>query len=184
MSRSDHREDLLVVTVDERGAAVGTCTVAEAHTGFGVRHRAFSVLLRDSEGRVLLQRRAEAKTRYFGVWANTCCGHPAPGEAVVAAAARRLTEEMGLRGVRLTEVGAFVYHAVDAATSRAEYEFDHVLVGQSDDDPTPDPLEVADWCRSDLSLLLGCPEQAADGEGQYAPWLGPVMRLSYEYWYR
>lgn len=172
----------MVETVDEAGAPLGACTVAEAHTGPGIRHRAFSVLLRDSRGRVLLQRRATAKTRFPGVWANTCCGHPAPGEDVTLAAARRLIEEMGLRGVRLTEVGTFAYHAADPETRRVEHEFDHVLVGETDTDPTPNPGEVADWCWVGPAALPGLPPQLAGAPARYAPWLPSVMRLACENW--
>ena len=62
------------------GRPIGSATVDEAHQAPGQLHRAFSVFLRDADGRVLLQQRAAAKTRFPLRWANTCCGHPAPGE--------------------------------------------------------------------------------------------------------
>jgi isopentenyl-diphosphate delta-isomerase len=176
------RENTLVETVDEDGAPLGACTVAEAHTGSGTRHRAFSVLLRDSRGRVLLQQRAAVKTRFPGAWANTCCGHPAPGEDVTVAAARRLSEEMGLRGIPLTEVGTFAYRAVDPATDRVEHEFDHVLVGETDTEPTPDPDEVATWAWVGPDDLPDLPLQLAGAPAQYAPWLAAVVRLACENW--
>ena len=80
--------------------AVGSSTVERGVTcGPGLLHRAFSVLLFDAEGRTLLQRRSAAKTRFPLRWANACCGHPAPGEGVAEAAARRLAEELGVGGV-------------------------------------------------------------------------------------
>jgi isopentenyl-diphosphate delta-isomerase len=99
---------------------------------------------------VLLQQRAAVKTRFPMLWANTCCGHPAPGEPVAAAAAVRLAEELGL-ATTLTEVGIFRYQAQDPATGRVEHEWDHVLIGLLDTGaPRPDRAEVADyaWIRS------------------------------------
>lgn len=180
------RESSLVVVVDKSGTSVGSCSVAEAHSARGVRHRAFSVLLRDSNGRLLLQRRSEEKTRFAGAWANTCCGHPAPGEEVTDAAARRLTEEMGLKVVRLTEAGTFVYRAMDQASDYVEHEFDHVLTGQVDVDPTPDPREVSDWCWLDPlsheNLPRQLPPQLMSGRARLAPWLAAVLRVASEHW--
>src|SRR5690349_10987489 len=105
------REGTLVELVDAEGLALGTATVAEAHATPGFLHRAFSVLLVDPAGRLLLQQRAAGKTRFALRWANACCGHPGPGEPVVDAATKRLVEELGLESVELTEVGVYVYRA-------------------------------------------------------------------------
>lgn len=171
------REAELVELVDAHGTAAGTATVADAHVAPGRRHRAFSVFLRDDTGRVLLQQRAAGKTRFPLRWANTCCGHPRPGEDVTTAAGRRLAEEIGVTGVTLTEVGVYAYHAEDPATGRVEYEYDHVLLGTAPTAaPRPDPAEVADlrW--------VGLAELRADLAGDpraYAPWLAGVTdRLS------
>src|SRR5690606_20989395 len=139
------RERDLVELVTETGRAAGTATVADAHRPPGRLHRAFSVLLLDAAGRLLLQQRAAAKTRFPLRWANACCGHPAPGATVTAAAARRLAEEVGIRGVRLTELGRYVYRADDPASGQVEHEYDHVLLGRVDDGTAlrPDPGEVA-----------------------------------------
>ena len=92
------REETPVELVDADGTAMGEATVAVAHTAPGLLHRAFSVLLFDPDGRLLLQQRAAGKTRFPLRWANACCGHPAPGEPVAEAAARRLGDELGDRG--------------------------------------------------------------------------------------
>ncbi len=169
------RETLLVELVDEQGHATGSCPVAAAHTAPGLLHRAFSVLLFDESGRVLLQQRAGVKTRFPLQWANTCCGHPAPGQSVVDAAAARLVEELGIR-TALREVGTFQYRAADAATGRVEFEWDHVLIGRFDGAPPhPDPDEVADfaWVRPE-SLA-----EALDARPDlYTPWLGGVLRIA------
>ncbi|MEU4345480.1 isopentenyl-diphosphate Delta-isomerase [Nocardia sp. NPDC023852] len=169
------REALLIELVDETGHAVGACPVAEAHQAPGRLHRAFSVLLFDTAGRVLLQQRAAAKTRFPSLWANTCCGHPAPGEPVAAAAARRLSEELGLTAV-LTEAGIYRYRAEDLRTKRVEFEWDHVLIGQLDvGTPRPDPDEVADYAWVQLDALR---DALASDPDAYTPWLAGVLDVA------
>ncbi|PXX56475.1 isopentenyl-diphosphate delta-isomerase [Nocardia tenerifensis] len=169
------REALPVELVDDAGHAVGTCPVSRAHQAPGQLHRAFSVLLFDDDGRVLLQRRAAVKTRFPSQWANTCCGHPAPGEPVAAAAAVRLAEEMGL-ATSFTEVGVYRYRAEDASTGRVEFEWDHVLVGRlSAGVPRPDPAEVADYLWIQPAELR---EAMAEDPAAYTPWLGGVLDLA------
>jgi isopentenyl-diphosphate delta-isomerase len=168
------REAHLVELVRDDGATVGTATVAEAHQPPGRLHRAFSVLLVDPSGRVLLQRRAAAKTRFPLRWANSCCGHPAPGEALTEAANKRLGEELGIDPVELTEVGVYVYYAEDPATGRVEFEYDHVLRAEvpADLPLRPDATEVAEVRWIDPVHL----ETELDADPRaYAPWLGGVV---------
>lgn len=168
------REGHLVELVDDTGHPLGETTVAAAHQPPGRLHRAFSVLLVDPEGRILLQQRAAAKTRFPLRWANSCCGHPMPGQALAEAANRRLAEELGIGPVDLTEVGVYVYYAEDPATGRVEFEYDHVLRADVPADLTtrPDPDEVATlrWADPrDLEADLDVDPRA------YAPWLGGVV---------
>jgi isopentenyl-diphosphate Delta-isomerase len=168
------RESHLVELVDSGGGALGAATVDEAHRAPGQLHRAFSVVLVDAGGRLLLQQRAAVKTRFALRWANACCGHPAPGEAVTDAAARRLAEELGIKTEPLREVGVYVYQASDPDTGRVEFEYDHVLVGvlSAAADLSVDPAEVAavDWIAGDdLTARLS---QSPD---LYAPWLAGVL---------
>jgi isopentenyl-diphosphate delta-isomerase len=171
------RELERVELVDAVGATIGESTVEEAHAAPGALHRAFSVLLVDPDGRTLLQRRAVTKTRFPARWANSCCGHPAPGEGVVDAATRRLGEELGLRSVGLTEIGVYVYRATDPVTGRVEHEYDHVLVGRVPVDlaPVPDPAEVSDVHWVELAALL---EEIENRPDAYAPWLGGVVGVA------
>jgi isopentenyl-diphosphate delta-isomerase len=177
---SESREGHLVELVDTLGRPVGAATVDEAHRAPGRLHRAFSVFLRDPTGRVLLQQRAAVKTRFPLRWANTCCGHPLPAERPATAAARRLVEEVGVRGIALTEIGVYSYRADDPVTGRVEHEFDHVLVGEVPADPrlVIDPAEVAGvrWVPvAQLSAAL-----AQDPES-YAPWLPGVADVLMEH---
>jgi isopentenyl-diphosphate Delta-isomerase len=167
------REIHMVELVDENGVPTGSTSVDDAHQAPGRLHRAFSVFLRDPDGRVLLQRRSATKTRFPLRWANTCCGHPEPGEDVAVSAARRLVEEVGVGGVHLAEVGVYAYYAEDPDTGRVEYEYDHVLLG---DLPTgrnllPDPGEVADLRWVPVPELKAA---IADDPRSYAPWLAGV----------
>lgn len=172
---SRDRESLLVELVDDAGEATGSCSVAEAHQAPGLLHRAFSVMLFDADGRMLLQRRAAVKTRFALRWANSCCGHPAPGQDLAAEARARLIDEMGIgEGIDLSDVGSFVYQASDAATGRVEYEWDHVLVGRADGaDVRPNPAEVGEYewvAPRDLAAALVRDPDA------YSPWLPLVLR--------
>jgi isopentenyl-diphosphate delta-isomerase len=171
------REGLLVELVSPDGRSEGSATVASAHAAPGQLHRAFSVHLLDGAGRLLLQRRAESKTRFPLRWANACCGHPSPGQSVVDAAQARLAEELGFEGADLTEVGVYAYRAGDPATGLVEHEYDHVLLGIVDASVRlkPDPAEVAAlrWMEpADLRADIIANPLA------YAPWLDGVTQLA------
>ncbi|GAA0391101.1 MULTISPECIES: isopentenyl-diphosphate Delta-isomerase [Micromonospora] len=171
---SPSRESHLVELVDETGQPVGSTTVATAHQPPGRLHRAFSVLLVAPDGRVLLQRRAAIKTRFPLRWANSCCGHPQPGESLSVAANRRLDEELGVGPVPLTEVGVHIYRAEDPATGRIEVEYDHVLRGEFRPDAPlhPEPSEVAELRWADPVTLA---TELIEDPDSYAPWLGGVL---------
>lgn len=171
-----NREDMLVELVSADGLGVGQATVAQAHRAPGQLHRAFSVLLRDRDGRLLLQRRAAAKTRFPLRWANSCCGHPAPGEQVDQAAGVRLAEELGVTGVTLREQGVYAYRSADPATGLVEHEYDHVLLGEvaTGLPVTPDPAEVADLRWVPVPRLS---EELASEPERFAPWLAGVVAV-------
>lgn len=131
-----------VILVDSDDVPIGIHAKQDAHIA-GLLHRAFSVFVFDSHGRALLQRRATAKYHSGGLWSNTCCSHPRPGESTLAAAQRRLFEEMGFN-CPLSTAFSFVYRA-DVGGGLTEHEYDHVFIGHFDGDPAPDPTEVEDW---------------------------------------
>jgi isopentenyl-diphosphate delta-isomerase len=153
-----------VVLVDEKDRQIGVIEKLEAHQK-ALLHRAFSVFVYNNKGEMLLQQRAGHKYHSGGLWTNACCSHPGPDEPVVAAAERRLMEEMGF-SVRLTKVFDFIYRA-SMDNGLEEHEFDHVLTGIYDGEINPDPAEVADHCF--LSLEEIAASVAAD-PGRYTEW--------------
>jgi isopentenyl-diphosphate delta-isomerase len=173
------RERLLVELVDQAGKARGACPVGTAHTAPGRLHRAFSVLLYDPAGRVLLQQRAAVKTRFALRWSNTCCGHPAPGQDPAAAAVTRLAEELGITAAQttpLTEAGVFRYRAEDAATKRVEHEWDHVFVATlTDGAPAPDESEVSAVRWASPGPLAA---EIDARPGDFTPWFAGVLDLA------
>ena len=99
-------EEEQVILVDAEDREIGTAPKLAAHQAGGRLHRAFSVFVLNSRDEVLLQRRAAGKYHGAGLWSNSCCGHPRPGESTPAAARRRLREEMGI-DLELEELFAF-----------------------------------------------------------------------------
>ncbi|GAA3209910.1 isopentenyl-diphosphate Delta-isomerase [Streptomyces sp. XM83C] len=140
---NDTADAILLELVDEKGVTIGTAEKLAAHQAPGQLHRAFSVFLFDDRGRLLLQQRALGKYHSPGVWSNTCCGHPYPGEAPFAAAARRTFEELGVSPSLMAEAGTVRYNHPDPASGLVEQEFNHLFVGLVQSSPRPDPEEVA-----------------------------------------
>ncbi|MFJ3582503.1 isopentenyl-diphosphate Delta-isomerase [Streptomyces sp. NPDC090127] len=133
---------IMLELVDENGITIGTEEKLAAHQAPGQLHRAFSVFLFDESGRLLLQRRALGKYHSPGVWSNTCCGHPYPGEAPFAAAARRTYEELGISPSLLAEAGTVRYNHPDPASGLVEQEYNHLFVGMAQTELRPDAEEV------------------------------------------
>ena len=131
-----------VVLVNERDEETGVMEKMEAHRK-GLLHRAFSVFIFDSAGRMLLQQRAEKKYHGGLLWTNACCSHPFPGEPVEVAAARRLEQEMGF-STSIKKIFAFVYHA-PVENDLFEHEYDHVFAGEYEGKIEPHSEEVADY---------------------------------------
>lgn len=135
----------LVVLLDGDRRPHGTMRKDSVHTDRTPLHLAFSVYVLDGRGRLLVTRRALGKRTWPGVWTNTCCGHPGPGEAPAAAVLRRLQAELGLAAEAPTTVlPDFAYRAT-SADGIVENEVCPVFLARADADPEPDPAEVADW---------------------------------------
>ena len=143
-----------VILVNAEDEEIGLMEKMEAHQK-GLLHRAFSVFIFDSEGRMLLQQRAAEKYHGGLLWTNACCSHPYPGESVQDAAARRLQEELGFT-TPLEKVFSFTYKA-EVENNLIEHEFDHVFAGEYEGTIDPNPCEVAAYAYhsiDDLKKLL------------------------------
>ena len=131
-----------VILVDSSDNPTGALEKLDAHKK-GVLHRAFSVFVFNEKNELILQRRALNKYHSPGLWTNTCCSHPRPGEEIEAAAHRRLQEEMGF-DTQLKKVFDFIYkHEFD--NGLVEHEFDHVFIGKHSGEIYPDASEVNGW---------------------------------------
>jgi isopentenyl-diphosphate Delta-isomerase len=139
-----------VILVDEADHETGTMEKMEAHRK-GVLHRAFSILLFNSKGELLLQKRSSKKYHSGGLWTNTCCSHPNPGESIAQAANRKLKQEMG---IDLYPEFAFKFiYKTSLDHELIEFEYDHVLLGQFDGQPDSNPDEVEDWKFMDIGSI-------------------------------
>lgn len=128
-----------LILVNARNRTIGQAEKHAAHAA-GLLHRAFSIILVDAEGRLLLQRRHPAKYHSGGLWANACCGHPRPGERTRAAAQRRLVEELGVQ-VPLT-FGFSTHYRAAFSNGLVENEVVYVYFGPAPSRVQPDPTEV------------------------------------------
>ncbi|MDP4010000.1 MAG: isopentenyl-diphosphate Delta-isomerase [Candidatus Shapirobacteria bacterium] len=132
-----------VILVDENDQQIGIEEKMKAHEGDGKRHRAFSILIFNEKGETMLQQRALSKYHSGGLWTNTCCSHPRPEENTLAAAHRRLGEEMGF-DCKLKEVFEYKYQ-IKLDHGLSENEYLHVFIGKYDEDPIINRDEAEDW---------------------------------------
>lgn len=164
-----------VVLVDESGHPVGTADKATVHSHETPRHLAFSCYGFDSDGRLLMTRRALHKRTFPGFWTNTCCGHPAPGEPVEDAVSRRLDYELGLEPADLRLVlPDFSYRAEYEGI--VENELCPVYVCRLTGSPDPHPDEVAAYEWWSWQRFL---DEAADPHSAISPWdrlQAPLLR--------
>lgn len=156
-----------VVLLDETGRAIGTADKAVIHDTQTPLHLAFSCYLFNGAGQFLLTRRAESKRTWPGVWTNTCCGHPLPGEPMPTAVRRRLQTELGIGTAKLAlALPRFRYRA-QMGNGVVENELCPVYAAYCDAVPDPDPDEVAevrwvDW--ADFTTAV------RDGREPVSPW--------------
>ncbi|UXP32137.1 isopentenyl-diphosphate Delta-isomerase [Reichenbachiella agarivorans] len=130
-----------VVLVDHMDNEIGVAEKLSAHLD-GSLHRAFSIFLFNSQGEMLIQRRASDKYHSSDLWSNTCCSHPRPNENLQAAAERRLYEELGMK-TDLTWLLSFKYK-ISFDNGLIEHELDHVFVGTTDQEASLNPKEVSE----------------------------------------
>jgi isopentenyl-diphosphate delta-isomerase len=165
------REELILV--NEQNRAIGRGEKTAVHAA-GLLHRAFSIFLVDAKGRLLLQRRSRRKYHSAGLWANSCCGHPRPGESTLSAARRRLGEELGATAPLRYRFRA--RYCTGLPNGLTENELVYVFFGAAPNEFTLNPDEV-----SELGWLT-LPELQQDVERhprRYAYWLRYYLKNHY-----
>ena len=157
-----------VVLLDDAGEPIGTALKATVHTEETPLHLAFSCHVTDADGRLLVTRRALGKRAWPGVWTNSFCGHPAPGEDMTEAVARRALDELGITVVDLELVlPEFRYLAVDAS-GIVENELCPVFTARTFDEVLPDPDEVMQYEWVDAADVAASVTRAP---WAFSPWL-------------
>jgi isopentenyl-diphosphate delta-isomerase len=167
-----------VILVDEKDKPVGVAGKMEAHQK-GLLHRAFSVFIFNSKGEMLLQQRALHKYHSGGLWTNACCSHPNPGEETLAAAQRRLKEEMGF-AVPVEKIFDLRYKT-EFDNGLTENEFDHVFAGEYGDQVEFNKNEVMDFCYKDMQELRN---SLQTHPGKYTAWFHLAFPGIEEWWRR
>ena len=153
-----------VILVDTEDNAIGLMEKMEAHEK-ALLHRAFSVFVFDTQGRMLIHRRALSKYHSGGLWTNTCCSHPRAEESAQEAAHRRLQEEMGF-DCDLDYRFHFVYKA-ELDQGLTEHELDHVFTGVYEGEIEPEPEEVMDYLYITMADL---DKELAEDPSRYTEW--------------
>ena len=156
---------LQVVLVDRKNKKIGVEEKLKAHKK-GKLHRAFSVFVFNAKGELLIQQRARTKYHSGGLWSNTACSHPKPGETYDRAIHRALMEEMGF-DCKLKKAFCFIYDA-NLQNGLAEYEYDCVFVGRFNGKPKPNHKEVMDYKWVSLG---GLKMDIAKKPKKYSAWL-------------
>lgn len=158
-----------VVLLDDAGAPIGTADKIDVHTTDTALHLAFSCHVYNPAGQVLVTRRALSKLTWPGVWTNSFCGHPGPGESFEDAIARRASIELGITISDLTLIlPDFRYRAVDAS-GIVENEVCPVYRAVTRDAVAPNPDEVAEFAWVEPTSLR---DAATAAPYAFSPWLG------------
>lgn len=164
----------LVVLVDHDGNPVGTAPKGTVHSAGTPLHLAFSCYLRRDDGQLLMTRRALSKQAWPGVWTNSFCGHPAPGETFVDALHRRARQELNVGAIGVEVVlNDFRYRAVDSG-GIMENEICPVFTAQIVGDPKPVKDEIVEWSWVEPESLV---QSLAHTPFVYSPWLQEQLPL-------
>ena len=153
-----------VVLVDENDTPLGTMEKMEAHEK-GVLHRAFSVFIFNSNGKMLLQQRAFSEYHSGGLWTNTCCSHPRENETTIDAAHRRLQEEMGF-DCEISKEFDFIYKK-ELDKGLTEHELDHVFIGEYEGEINFNTEEVCAYIFKPVQEVLDDVKQFPE---KYTEW--------------
>jgi isopentenyl-diphosphate delta-isomerase type 1 len=156
----------LVVLVDEQNHELGTRPKKDVHSTHTPLHRGFSLFLFNSKNEVLLTRRSHTKKTFPGLWTNTVCGHPGPGESNTDAAKRRLREELKIEGPEVKEVSNYRYRFADS-NGIEENEICPILIAHGDANPKTNPDEVSAWKWVPWKIFL---TEIAVNPKSYSPW--------------
>ena len=168
-----------VILVNEQDESIGTMEKLRAHEK-GALHRAFSVFIffRTKQGlELLLQRRHADKYHCGGLWTNTCCSHPHPGEKLETAAHRRLIEEMGLT-ISVKHAGQFIYRA-EFENGLVEHELDHVFVGYTEEKNIQVNRNEVDAYR--WVFIADLEKDLSENPKQFTPWLKPALEIALDF---
>ena len=157
-----------VILVNKNNEEIGSEEKIEAHKKC-LLHRALSIFVFNSKGQLMIQKRNKNKYHSGGLWTNTCCSHPRPGESIEDAVHRRLKFEMGF-DCHLKEAFSFIYKK--EFVNLCEYEFDHVFIGNFDDDPVLNKDEVEDWKWIDIKELK---KDIAENPENYSFWFKKII---------
>ena len=165
----------LVRLLDDNGAEIGTADKALVHTAHTPLHLAFSCHLLDAQGRTLMTRRALSKKTWPGVWTNSFCGHPAPGESLEEAIIRRAAVELNLTISNIQPALPYFRYSATDASGIVENEICPVFtaVYEGDGVISPNPDEVCDWGWSDV---VDVEEAVAAVPYAFSPWI--VQQIS------
>ena len=164
-----------LILVDDNDNQIGTMAKMEVHRK-GLLHRAFSVFIINKKNELLLQQRAFSKYHSPGLWTNTCCSHQNEGETSIEAAKRRLNQEMGM-STSLEFLFSFIYKA-EFQNGLIEHEYDHVIIGRSNQEPKVDKNEVESWKWVSVDLILKDLEVNQD---KYTVWFKIIFKRFYNY---
>ena len=163
-----------VVLVDKNDNKLGLMPKMEAHLK-GELHRAFSVIIFNTQGKILLQKRASTKYHTPNLWSNTCCSHQRDNEDNISAGKRRLSEEMGFI-TDLFNFDSFIYR-VEFSNGLIEHENDHIMIGVFDGVPKPNLNEVDEWKWIDIDILANDMEINPEN---YTAWFIIIMNKYFE----
>jgi isopentenyl-diphosphate Delta-isomerase len=161
-----------LILVDETDREIGHLGKAQCHVGSGVLHRAFSLLIFNRNGELLIQQRSAAKRLWPLYWSNSCCSHPRRAESMESAAQRRLGEELGL-SCPLHFLFKFQYHA-QFDDAGAEHELCSVYIGRCNAPLRVNRSEISAWRWITPAALQA--EMAGPEAARFTPW----FRLEWE----
>jgi len=164
-----------VILVNEKDEVLGTADKMQVHVD-GILHRAFSIFILNNKGELLLQQRAEDKYHSGGLWTNTCCSHPRPGEATIDAAHRRLQEEMGF-DCDLQPLFQMRYKS-DVGNGLTEHEFDHIFLGKYDGPVIVNAAEVKAYSFMSLDEIES---RIAETPNTFTTWMRIAFPQFLEY---